>query len=246
MRRFCDCEVVLGGPTATSHPVEVLADAGADYVFAGEAEETFAQFLRLAERRNSRTARRRSPAWLTAMPAKGHFNTLPGDGYEQTAIDMGGLRGAQLRCAPNARRPMASDEVLAANRLDWSLLEGFQSEFDSLFFTGGRGCPGECTFCALLHGQTVRTKGARQILEEIAAADAKVRDGTMKISSWDLFKHVDDPALKTKRVCGWAAIYDEDFFLNRKRAIEFFRLWDAKPACRIATGSACRPTPARW
>ena len=27
----------------------------------------------------------------------------------------------------------------------------------------------------------------------------------------------------------WAAIYDEDFFLDRRRAVEFFRLWDASP-----------------
>ena len=228
VRRFCDCEVVLGGPTATSHPLEVLADAGADYVFAGEAEETFAQFLRLAGEPNSKDRQAEIPGLAYRYAAKGHFNTLPGDGYEQTAIDMGGLRGAQLRCAQNARRPVVGNDVLAANRLDWSLLEGFQSEFDSLYFTGGRGCPGQCTFCALLHGRTVRTKGARQILEEIAAADAKVRDGTLKISSWELFKHTDDPGLKPKRVA-WAAIFDEDFFLNRKRAIEFFRLWDASP-----------------
>jgi radical SAM superfamily enzyme YgiQ (UPF0313 family) len=228
VRLFCDCEVVLGGPTATSHPVDVLTDSGADYVFAGEAEETFGQFLQLAYHWNSKDRQPEIPGLAYRYAGRVCFNTLPSDGYEQTALDVKRLHGAQLRYARNARRPIASNEVLARNRLDWSLLEGFQTEFDSLFFTGGRGCPGECTFCALLHGQTVRTKSAQQILDEISAADAKVRDGTIKITQWDLFKYVDDPALKTK-LSGWAAVYDEDFFLNRKRAIEFFRLWEQSP-----------------
>jgi hypothetical protein len=228
VRLFCDCEVVLGGPTATSHPVDALVDSGADYLFAGEAEETFGQFLELAYHWNSKDRQPEIPGLAYRYAGRVCFNTLPGDGYEQTVLDAERLHGPQLRYARNARRPIASDEVLARNRLDWSLLEGFQTEFDSLFFTGGRGCPGECTFCALLHGQTVRTKSAPQILDEIVSADAKVLDGTIKITQWDLFKHVDDPAFKT-RLCGWAAIYDEDFFLNRKRAIEFFRLWDQSP-----------------
>jgi hypothetical protein len=230
VRLFCDCEVALGGPTATSHPVDVLADSGADYLFAGEAEETFGQFLELAYRWNSRDRQPEIPGLAYRYAGRVCFNTLPSDGYEQTVLETERLHGPRLRYARNARRPIASDEVLARNRLDWSLLETFQTEFDSLFFTGGRGCPGECTFCALLHGQTVRTKSAAQILDEITAADAKVRDGTIKITRWDLFKHVDDPAFKT-RFCGWAAIYDEDFFLNRKRAIDFFRLWEQSPLC---------------
>jgi hypothetical protein len=228
VRLFCECEVVLGGPTATSHPREVLADSGADYVFAGEAEETFAQFLRLAQERNSTDRQPEIPGLAYRYAGRVLLNTLPGDGYEQTVLDTGRLHGAALRYARNAHRPVADNEILARNRLDWSLLEGFQSEFDSLFFTGGRGCPGECTFCALLHGQTVRTKSAGQILDEIASADAKVLDGTIKITRWDLFRHVDDPELR-ERMVGWAAVYDEDFFLNRKRALEFFRLWEQSP-----------------
>ncbi len=45
VRGILDATIVLGGPTATSHPREVLEDCGADYVFAGEAEEPFNQFL---------------------------------------------------------------------------------------------------------------------------------------------------------------------------------------------------------
>ena len=65
-------------------------------------------------------------------------------------------------------------------------------------------------------------------MEEIEAADAKVADGSLRVAQWELFQHVDDPAIKHRRVA-WAAIYDEDFFLDRRRAVEFFRLWNESP-----------------
>ena len=108
------------------------------------------------------------------------------------------------------------------------LAENFRRPSDSLFFTGGRGCPGACTFCARLHGQSVRVKPAEQLLAEIEQADALVADGRLPVTEWELFKHTDDPVLKTRRVA-WAAVYDEDFFLDRRRAIGFFSLWDRSP-----------------
>jgi hypothetical protein len=230
VRLFSDAEVVLGGPTATSHPREVLEQSGADYVFAGEAEEPFNRFLRLAWERNSKDRQPEIPGLAYRYAGRIHVNTLPSDGYERTAADRdGAISGRSPRCLQGAIRPVAPSELIAAGRLDWSLLEGFEgATFDSLFFTGGRGCPGACTFCAKLHGQQLRVKTARQLLEEIEAADAKVADGTIPVTRWDLFKHVDDPALRERQVV-WAAIYDEDFFLSRGRAIEFFRLWDQSP-----------------
>ena len=69
VRLFCDCEVALGGPTATSHPVDALADSGADYLFAGEAEETFGQFIELAYRWNSTRSSAGNPR--TGLPLCG-------------------------------------------------------------------------------------------------------------------------------------------------------------------------------
>jgi len=228
-RLFSDAEIVLGGPTATSHPREVLDDTGADYVFAGEAEETFNQFLRLARLPDSRDHLPEIPGLAYRYTGRIYLNTLPRDGYDRNALDAGRPSGrepiARLR---NRVCPAASAAVLAANRLDWSLLKGFRREFDSFYFTGGRGCPGACTFCAKLHGQEVRIKPAQQLLEEIEAADAHVAAGTIQVSRWCLFEHVDDPQLRSQKVA-WAAVYDEDFFLHRKRAIEFFRLWDQSP-----------------
>ena len=131
-------------------------------------------------------------------------------------------------CLRNLVRPVASQQVIAASRLDWSLLENFATPFDSLFFTAGRGCPGACSFCSKLHGQEVRTKTARQLLDEITAADARVAEGAIGLRRWRLFQYVDDPRFQDREV-GWAAVFDEDFFLHRKRALEFFGLWSESP-----------------
>jgi hypothetical protein len=229
VRRVSDAEIILGGPTATSHPLEVLEDSGADYVFAGEAEKPLSQFLRLAWQRDSNDRKPEIPGLAYRYGGRVYLNTLPADGYERTVLDADGLACCNtLRCLRARVRPATEVELIAANRLNWSLLENFRSRLDGLYFTGGRGCPGACTFCAKLHGNEVRTKSARQLLEEIETADVKVADGTVRLGRWDLLKHVDDPALRERQLA-WAAVYDDDFFLGRRRAIEFFRLWADSP-----------------
>ena len=229
VRLFSEAAIVLGGPTATSHPREVLEDCGADYVFAGEAEETFSRFLGLAQEPNSVDRQPEIPGLAYRYGGRVYSNTLPQDGYERTVLDVdGAVCGRSRRCVQDLVRPAAPAPVIAANRLDWTLLEGFAQEFDSLFFTGGRGCPGQCTFCSKLHGQQVRIKSAEQVMEEVEAADAQVAAGRIKLRQWELFKHVDEPALRTRRAA-WVSIFDEDFFLQRRRACEFFRLWDQSP-----------------
>ncbi len=251
VRLVSQAEVILGGPTATSHPQEVLTECEADYVFAGEAEETLSLFLKLAQRHNSKDLQPEIPGLGFRYGGRTWVNTLPRDGYGQSAADVDrqparGLapfaaqrpEGCETEMVPvpfrspgclrNLVRPVASQQVIAASRLDWSLLENFTTPFDSLFFTGGRGCPGACSFCSKLHGQEVRTKTARQLLDEITAADARLAEGAIRLCRWRLFQYVEDPRLQDREV-GWAAVFDEDFFLHRKRAVEFFRLWSESP-----------------
>lgn len=224
VREACDAEVVLGGPSATSCPREVLEASGADYVFAGEAEETFAQFLELARRPDSRHRAAEIPGLAYGYGGRTYHNTLTADGYGQTCLDVG-ARCRELRIAA---RPAPDERLLAANRLDWSLLENFSRQSDSLYFTAGRGCPGACTFCDRLHGQELRQKIAAQLMEEIAAADVLVARGELVVGRWKLFAHTDVAELRDRDVA-WAAVYDEDFFLGRRRAIELFELWEQSP-----------------
>lgn len=232
VRRIFDATIVLGGPTATSHPREVLDGCDADYVFVGEAEETFNQFLRLAREPNSIDRAAEIPGLTYRYGGRTFSNTLPCDGYERTVLDAdGAMAGRRYRSMRNLVRPTAPAALIAANRLDWSLWQGDAGPFESLYFTGGRGCPGDCTFCSKLHGQELRIKSAEQLLEEIEAADALVAQGRIELTRWQLFKYAEDPTRAADRV-GWAAIFDEDFLLHRPRALEFFRLWDRSPLAR--------------
>ncbi len=258
VRDVSSAEVVLGGPTATSHPIDLLDWSGADYVFAGEAEQTFAQFLDLARRPNSRDLLPEIPGIAYRFGDRTFHNTLPTDGFGQTVLEAESTDYALLiSCLRNAIRPIASKEILVTCRLDWSLLEGFQQPFDSLYFTGGRGCPGACSFCAKLHGTQVRIKSAEQLLEEIERAHTCVTEGRLQVTRWPLFAHVDDDELRTREV-SWAAIYDEDFFLNIPRAIQFFELWSRSPLndhyrislqtnpCSMLTASSVHPELIHW
>ncbi len=229
VRDSCNAEIVLFGPTATSHPIEVLEGSGADYVFAGEADRPLSRFLRLAWQRNSKDRQPEIPGLAFRYGNRTYHNTLPTDGYGRTVLDVERLVCCKtLRCLRGMVRPVAEVELIAANRLDWSLLEGVSGPFDGLLLSGGRGCPGACTFCAKLRGDEVRSKCAAQLLEEIEAADAKVADGTIDVPPRDLFRHVDEPELSGRQVA-WATLCDEDFFLDCTRAIEFFRVWSRSP-----------------
>lgn len=235
VREHVEAEIVLGGPTATSHPRDLLERAGADYVFAGEAEQSFAYFLRLARGGRSTDSLSEIPGLAYPYGGRTWVNTLPMDGYGRSVVETGGTIAApttearfERRCLENLVRPVPPVALIAANRLDFSLLDGFRQSLDSLFFTGGRGCPGACTFCSRLHGSAVRVKNARQLIDEIASADEAVAEGRIQVGRWPLFRWTDGSPFRDRDVA-WAAVYDEDFFLARRRAVEFFSLWSESP-----------------
>lgn len=237
VREHVDAEIVLGGPTATSHPRDLLEQAAADYVFAGEAEESFAQLLRLAREGRSTDSLPEIPGLAYQYGGRTWINTLPTDGYGRSIAETGGTTPItapttaarfERRCLENLVRPVPSAELIAENRLDFSLLDKFRQSLDSLFFTGGRGCPGACTFCSRLHGSAVRVKNARQLIDEIASADEAVVEGRIQLGRWPLFRWTEGSPLADHEVA-WAAVYDEDFFLARRRAVEFFALWSESP-----------------
>ena len=87
VRLVSEAEVILGGPTATSHPQEVLTECEADYVFAGEAEETLSLFLQLARRHNSKDLQAEIPGLSFRYGGRTWVNTLPRDGYGRSAAD---------------------------------------------------------------------------------------------------------------------------------------------------------------
>ena len=140
-------------------------------------------------------------------------NQIPTDGYDR-----------------KSSRPVASADVLNCNPIDPTVLgSGWErEEIDSLFLVGGRGCPGQCTFCAKTHGTRVRVKNAAQLIDEAQTLDELVGRGVFRVSRWPLFAETDRDDLRGLDVA-WLAVFDEDFFLDRRRALDFFARWAQSP-----------------
>ena len=222
--QFPEITVILGGPTATSHPAELLDATDADYVFIGEAEETLIRFLEAAA---DPLLRGRSRDCLPQI------NGIAYRWGERIFVNLPPETPVQ-----NRAWPFPSESLLRENQLDWSLLEHFcdnnSEPFDSLYLVAGRGCPGRCAFCSQLHGHRVRTKTLEQLLEEIREGDALVTAGKLPVGRFPLFEHVTDPRMPRLRSMQvrWLSIFDEDFFLDRDRAVSFLRHFAMMPQSR--------------
>lgn len=197
VREQIETIIILGGPTATLHSAEVLEQSGADYVFAGDAEKPLALFL---EQFHSASEK--------------DLKTIPGLTWFSS--------NEQIEINP---AEAVDEKTLRENKLNWSILYDFKESLDSIYLTGGRGCPGQCSFCSRLHGQKVRTKPAKQIIEEIRGADRLVQNGKLCLTSWPLYKESNRKDLRTLSV-SWCSVFDEDFFLDRKRAVEFLQQFE--------------------
>ena len=225
-RHFSEAKIVVGGPTPTSHPKEVLAESGADYVFAGEAEEPFNRFLEFLGS-GDRFKLVSIPGLAYRHGDRVYHNTLPSDGYGRTKAetDIRGI-GETTEGLLQKKRPFLDDYNY---ELDWGLLENFTQEMEALNVTGGRGCYRDCIFCSKQHGYIPRIKSAQLLMKEIKALDRKVEDGTLKVAHYALFSDVDgdkiDWKLREREVMG-LNIFDEDFFLDKNRAKQFFEMWE--------------------
>lgn len=220
VRRFSDAAVVVGGPTPTTFPKEVLEESGATYVFAGDAEESFNMFLKAYNKGKPESKKLLEiPGLAFKHAGKTYHNTAKTDGYGQPI-------------GPLDRRhiwPETDTAILNANRPDWSIVENIEEKvFDVLYVSSSRGCPGDCTFCAHQHGNRFRQKIAKNLMEEITELDGLISQGKLKVQAGNHFKHVDDKLLKDKPVIP-LVIYDEDPFVDKGRMLEFFRLWDESP-----------------
>jgi hypothetical protein len=214
VRLLSDAELVIGGPSVTSHPIESYEESGADYAFLGEAEESFTLFLEYATtKHDSKDFQPDVPGLVYRWAGQVVANQIPTDGYERKPW-----------------RPATSVEVMARNSIDPTVLgAGWdREEIDSLFLVGGRGCPGQCAFCAKTHGTRVRVKHADQLMEEAQTLDKLVERNVLRVSRWPLFAETDRADLHDLQVA-WLAVFDEDFFLDRRRALDFFSRWEQTP-----------------
>lgn len=215
VRLLSDAAIVLGGPTATAHPREVLAESGADYVLAGEAEATFAELCRATAAQPGSTACQQAqlleiPGLAFRFGGQIHLNAPPVDGYSKEATPL--LSEAQLRRA----------------RRDFTLLRDFSAGSQHLIIIDGRGCPGLCVFCQQQHGKRFRANTPREILAEVRAGHETLSGAGLLAPPRDNYRDVSDPAF-SRRKARFLNLLEEDFFLDRARALEFLARWQEDP-----------------
>jgi radical SAM superfamily enzyme YgiQ (UPF0313 family) len=160
--------------------------------------------------------------WKLSQKTGSDYYLRPsGGGYDVGyAMDV-----VERRRLMNLARPFAEPEVMNENILQWDVIRKSEKVFEDVTVSTSRGCPGACVFCSHIHGRIHRPKGALEIMRDVEALDRRVRDGSVSLQLWKPFVGVDDPRVR-KRESYLLDISDDDFLLDRERALEFFRMWD--------------------
>ena len=169
-------------------------------LFAGEAEETLADFLRLAARHDGRDRLAEVPGLTYVYGGRAYHNTLPRDGYELLG-GRGRRRPWPVRSLPAG---ISSGPWPTAR---WSWATGWTGRFYKAFSGPWRACSSPVAAAARASARSARSctartcapKTARQVLEEIEGADALVAQGRLTVGRWDLFKYTDVAESNTAR-----------------------------------------------
>lgn len=144
VRRICpDATIVLGGPHCMVYPVQTLRTSGADYLIAGDGEQTLTA-LAQAIRDN------RSPDDLPGLYSRQQDRIVEPSTGIAVVTDVDAI-------------PIPDRTILPYQRYS-SILNGHQ--FESTMVTS-RGCPHKCVFCKM-HAQKVYARSAEKVVDEFA------------------------------------------------------------------------------
>lgn len=154
-RGRADLPVVLGGPYASSDPVEATADEHVDVAVIGEGERTFAELVQVI--------RDEGPSWRRSDT----LDAVRGLAYRQDD---------QLHLT--APRPFI-DDLDALPFPAWDLIDYRRYWSLQSMATGGirpyltlltsRGCPYHCVYCHQLFGKRFRARSPESVADEVAA-----------------------------------------------------------------------------
>ncbi len=142
IKQICRAVVVCGGNHVSALPEHVLSTSAIDYVFVGEAEDSFRRFV-------------------GELDAGRSGVDVPGVGY----------RKADGSVHVNPVGPLVEDldrlPLPAWDLLPMERYRGRLRGYASTLFT--RGCPYSCTYCAahLVHGKRVRRRSVDHIIDEL-------------------------------------------------------------------------------
>lgn len=158
-RKLPACTIVLGGPHCLIYPRETLEACGADYVVAGDGEDTLLELVRdLHDRRPARD--------------------LPGLWRKENGV----IRepAVPIAVVDDLDAIPVPDRTLLPYRRYNSVLN--PSEYETTMISS-RGCPNRCVFCKM-HAQKVHACSAEHFVEEfrqiasLGITDVQVYDDT--------------------------------------------------------------------
>ncbi|MFH1836309.1 MAG: radical SAM protein [Methanobacteriota archaeon] len=229
VKLFSDAWVVIGGPAVTQEGPGLLEASGADFAFAGEAEEGLDAFIRnMRFRKRDEGLKHADLAWMVQVPGfvyrfggNVYHNTLPEDGYGRNVLD-GDLThfGLDREKLLQLKRPYLPEDKMNENPLQWKLLTDYDSDkyptVFGLFYHGARGCRGICYFCERLHGREYRAKSPELMMDELTRLDEAVEEGRITTI----------PPLEGEERSIPLNICEDDFFQDRERALAFLNLWE--------------------
>jgi anaerobic magnesium-protoporphyrin IX monomethyl ester cyclase len=137
--------VSVGGPLATLFPEVALYQSGADFVFAGEAERTFREFILL-------------------LGTEGDIRGNPGKTGRLELIEGLYFLDMQKKLFTQRTKPCLTPEELETLPLDPALVSHMIVDKSFPLFTA-RGCPFACVFCTKVHGDRYRALNARRVMQ---------------------------------------------------------------------------------
>jgi len=205
MRHFSRAEIVLGGPDATVHRDELLTEVEPDFILSGEAEESAEQLMEFIRSRGSpRELSREEQERLLRIP------------------------GISTPAGMELHRPMLSRTGLESYGINWRLMRGWGkddgTDVGNLHYSGSRGCPYDCTMCNRLHGKEFRGKSPERMMKDLHALDVAIDEGVINPLVDNVYHDVEEPGFRGRKAT-ILGIGDENFLLNRQRALDFFKLW---------------------
>ena len=144
---FNEIPIIVGGPHASSRPVEMVAH-GFDIAVAGYAENRITQIIDIAVYRD--TARLETVSGIAFCEPTGGIRYIP-PGKEEDDFDINCLLPVDFS---------SFDMKDYTRRKDDSYRLGL--------LLAGRGCPGRCTYCSqVIFGTKIKMSSANKIIDDI-------------------------------------------------------------------------------
>ena len=205
VRHLSDALIAAGGPEATMYRKGIFEALKPDYLFSGDAEQSFERFIRMLGPRDSRSEMK------------------PGELSQLMEYGVSSSAGISMVT------PMLSEKLLDSYAIDWSLMEGFRREDGSpafyLSYSTSRGCPHPCTLCSHSQGRVFRKKSPRRMMSDLYGLDDALEKGLINVRIFTPYSNVDDPAFRSRKV-GFIHLDEDNFMFHRGRVLGFFRLWE--------------------